>query len=178
DAASRSAPPADIRTSPRDVPTLESLALKLALTPALIGLVSLAGRRWGPGVSGWRVGFPLTSGPIAFFLALDHGVRFAAAAAVGSMTGAGAQAAFCLLYGRLARRGRWGWAPVGGGAGAAGEGRWWPPPSGSPRPPSACRARACHWPGSCRSRSARSPARSPSRPTRQTTSPPRRCRRR
>src|SRR4030095_12526701 len=119
DAASRSAPPADVRTSPRDVPTLESLALKLALTPALIGLVSLAGRRWGPGVSGWRVGFPLTSGPIAFFLALDHGVRFAAAAAVGSMTGAGAQAAFCLLYGRLARRGRWGWALVAGTLGFA-----------------------------------------------------------
>jgi hypothetical protein len=98
---------------------LESLALKLALTPALIGLVSLAGRRWGPGVSGWLVGFPLTSGPIAFFLALDHGVRFAAAAAVGSMTGAGAQAAFCLLYGRLARRGRWGWALVAGSLGFA-----------------------------------------------------------
>jgi hypothetical protein len=64
---------------------VEGLALKLVLTPALIGVVSLAGRRWGPGVSGWLVGFPLTSGPVAFFLALDHGVRFAAAAAVGSM---------------------------------------------------------------------------------------------
>ena len=89
---------------------MEGLALKLVLTPALIGAVSLAGRRWGLGVSGWLVGFPLTSGPVAFFLALDQGVGFAAAAAVGSMTGAGAQAAFCLLYGRLARRGRWGLA--------------------------------------------------------------------
>jgi hypothetical protein len=98
---------------------VEGLALKLVLTPALIGAVSLAGRRWGPGVSGWLVGFPLTSGPVAFFLALDHGVRFAAAAAVGSMTGAGAQAAFCLLYGRLARRGRRGWALVAGTLGFA-----------------------------------------------------------
>lgn len=89
------------------------------LTPALIGAVSLAGRRWGPGVSGWLVGFPLTSGPVAFFLALDHGARFAAAAAVGSMTGAGAQAVFCLLYGRLARRGRWGWALLAGSLGFA-----------------------------------------------------------
>src|SRR5437660_411979 len=42
----------------------------------------MAGRRWGPGVSGWLVGFPLTSGPVAFFLALDQGVSFAAGAAV------------------------------------------------------------------------------------------------
>lgn len=83
---------------------MDGLALKLVLTPTLIGAVSMAGRRWGPGVSGWLVGFPLTSGPIAFFLALDHGLSFAAGAAVGSMTGAAAQAAFCVLYGRLACR--------------------------------------------------------------------------
>src|SRR5207249_4126257 len=68
----------------------------------------MAGRRWGPGVSGWLVGFPLTSGPVAFFLALDQGVTFAAGAATGSMTGAAAQAAFCLLYGRLTSRYHWG----------------------------------------------------------------------
>ncbi len=84
---------------------MDGLALKLVLTPTLIGAVSMAGRRWGPGVSGWLVGFPLTSGPVVFFLALDHGLAFAAGAAVGSMTGAAAQAAFCVLYGRLARRG-------------------------------------------------------------------------
>src|SRR5207342_371124 len=82
---------------------VEGLALKLVLTPTLIGAVSMAGRRWGPGVSGWLVGFPLTSGPVAFFLALDHGVAFAVGAAAGSMTGAAAQAAFCVLYGRWAR---------------------------------------------------------------------------
>jgi hypothetical protein len=98
---------------------VEGLVLKLVLTPALIGAVSLAGRRWGPGVSGWLVGFPLTSGPVAFFLALDQGVRFATAAAIGSMTGAGAQAVFSLLYGRLARRGRWGWALLAGSFGFA-----------------------------------------------------------
>src|SRR5207244_11459138 len=83
---------------------VDGLALKLVLTPTLIGAVSMAGRRWGPGVSGWLVGFPLTSGPVAFFLALDQGVTFAAGAATGSITGAAAQAAFCVLYGRLARR--------------------------------------------------------------------------
>jgi len=53
-------------------------------------------------VSGWLVALPFTSGPIAFFLALDHGVAFAAGAAAGSLVGAIAQAAFCLAYGRLA----------------------------------------------------------------------------
>jgi len=93
---------------------VDGLALKLVLTPTLIGAVSMAGRRWGPGVSGWLVGFPLTSGPVAFFLALDHGLSFAAGAAVGSMTGAAAQAAFCVLYGRLARRRHWTMALLGG----------------------------------------------------------------
>jgi hypothetical protein len=99
---------------------VDGLALKLVLTPALIGAVSMAGRRWGPGISGWLVGFPLTSGPVAFFLALDHGLAFAAAAAVGSMTGAAAQAVFCVIYGRLARGRHWAAALVGGSLGFAG----------------------------------------------------------
>jgi len=83
------------------------LALKLIVTPALIGAVSLAGRRWGPGVSGWLVGLPFTSGPIAFFLALAQGQVFARAAATGSLTGALSQAAFCLAYAWLAARAAW-----------------------------------------------------------------------
>ena len=98
---------------------MDGLALKLVLTPTLIGAVSMAGRRWGPGVSGWLVGFPLTSGPVAFFLALDHGLAFAAAAAIGSMTGAAAQAVFCVIYGRLARGRHWAAALAGGSVGFA-----------------------------------------------------------
>jgi hypothetical protein len=87
---------------------VERLVLKLVLTPLLVAAVSLAGRRWGPGVSGWLVGFPFTSGPVVFFVALEQGVAFATAAAIGSMSGTIAQAAFCVLYGRLAGRCRWG----------------------------------------------------------------------
>lgn len=65
-------------------------------------------------MSGWLVGFPFTSAPIAFFLALNQGAAFAAAAAAGTMTGAISQAAFCLAYAWLARR--WGSA-IAGGAG-------------------------------------------------------------
>jgi hypothetical protein len=84
---------------------LDSLALKLVLTPALIGMASLAGRRWGPAISGWLVGLPFTSGPIALFLALAHGSIFAAAAAVGTLAGTISQAAFCVTYAWLARYG-------------------------------------------------------------------------
>src|SRR5579862_5576796 len=83
---------------------MDSLILKLILTPALIGAASLAGRRWGPSVSGWLVGLPLTSGPVSFFLALSHGTGFAAAAAVGTLTGTMSQVPFCLTYGWLGRR--------------------------------------------------------------------------
>lgn len=83
----------------------DTLVLKLLVTPLLIATASLAGRRWGPAVGGWFVGLPLTSGPIALFLALDHGASFAAAAAIGSLTGALAETAFCLVYATTARAG-------------------------------------------------------------------------
>ena len=85
----------------------DTLALKLLLTPILIATASLAGRRWGQAVGGWLVGLPLTSGPVAFFLALEHGAGFAAVVAFGSLAGALAEAAFCVAYGcRRAAAGR------------------------------------------------------------------------
>ena len=85
---------------------MDSFVLKLVLTPTLIGAASLAGRRWGPAVSGWLVGFPFTSAPIAlvglfafalFFLTLavlieraGVGPAFAAALALTLASQAGA----------------------------------------------------------------------------------------
>ena len=83
------------------------LALKLLLTPTLLGLVSLAGRRWGPAVSGWLVGLPLTSGPVVLFLALDRGTTFASRAALGTMLGIVSVAVFCLVYSWLSFRVGW-----------------------------------------------------------------------
>ena len=51
------------------------------------------------------VGLPLTSGPVAFFLALDRGTGFAARATIGSLQGIAAEAAFCVAYGWAARAG-------------------------------------------------------------------------
>jgi hypothetical protein len=64
-----------------------TIALKLILTPILIGSASLAGRKWGAALGGWLVGLPLTSGPIALFLALEQGTAFASRAALGILFG-------------------------------------------------------------------------------------------
>jgi hypothetical protein len=95
---------------------VESLILKLVVTPALIGAASLAGRRWGAAVGGWLVGIPFTSGPIALFLALDHGASFAASASVGMLLGTISQAVFCLAYSWSASQGVVSWlASLGSG---------------------------------------------------------------
>src|SRR6266568_2594145 len=83
------------------------LVIKLLLTPVLIGMVSLAGRRWGPAISGWFVGLPLTSGPVMLFLALDAGTTFAARAAEGTLLGLISVASFCLAYSWLSLRVGW-----------------------------------------------------------------------
>ncbi len=46
------------------------LGLRLFMTPLLIATVTLIGRRWGPGVSGRLIGFPLTSGPVLVMVSL------------------------------------------------------------------------------------------------------------
>jgi hypothetical protein len=84
---------------------VDSIVLRLALAPALILAASVASRHWGPGIGGWLVALPLTSGPVAFFLALDHGPGFAAAAALGSLAGAIAEIAFAAAYTVLVHRG-------------------------------------------------------------------------
>jgi hypothetical protein len=83
------------------------LLLKLSLTPVLIGGASLAARRWGPSIGGWLVALPLTSGPVAFYIALDQGNAFAAGAAKGSIAGLLGDATFALAYGLVARRVGW-----------------------------------------------------------------------
>jgi hypothetical protein len=83
------------------------LALKLVITPLLILLASLSGRRWGESVGGWLVGLPLTSGPVAFFLTLDQGPAFAVQSTAGSLAGTAAEACFALAYFQVAER--WSW---------------------------------------------------------------------
>jgi len=88
------------------------LLLKIILAPVLIGLVSLAGRRWGPGISGWLLGIPVNTGPILLFFALEQGPEFAARAALGAVLGILAWAAFTLVYAWCCLRLRWWWCTI------------------------------------------------------------------
>ena len=83
------------------------LAFKLGAAPILVGVASLASRRWGQAIFGWLVSLPLTSGPVVFFLALEHGSHFASIAAAGCLAGAIAECAFCVGYAWPARRFPW-----------------------------------------------------------------------
>ena len=83
------------------------LFLKLLLVPALIVLVTLAGRRWGPAVAGWLSAFPVVAGPILFFIAVEQGALFAAQAAVGTLSAVLGMLAFGLSYAWAATRFAW-----------------------------------------------------------------------
>jgi hypothetical protein len=86
---------------------VNALAPKLILTPLLVASTSIAGRRWGAAFSGWLIALPLTSGPIAFFIALELGPRAATEAAAGSLLGAIGQVAFGVAYARASERLGW-----------------------------------------------------------------------
>lgn len=83
------------------------LALKIALVPSLIGGVTWAGRRWGPGVAGWLSAFPVVAAPILFFLALEQGPGFAAQASEATLSAVIAMLVFGASYGWAARRFSW-----------------------------------------------------------------------
>src|SRR5512134_350234 len=83
------------------------LILKLMMAPVMIGLASLAGRRWGSAVSGWLVGLPLTSGPVMFIIALSHDRAFAFDAVRGVLSGGFSLVAYTLVYAWTTRRFNW-----------------------------------------------------------------------
>lgn len=95
------------------------LAVKLIVTPLMTLAASLVGRRWGAAFDGWLVGLPLTSGPVAVFLAVERGPAFATEASAGSLAGVTAQACFCLGYAAVGGKGWSAGLLVGAGAFAA-----------------------------------------------------------
>ncbi len=83
------------------------LIFKLTITPLLIALNSLVGRKWGSVVSGFMTGLPLTSGPVSVFLALQSGNAFAAQSAIGTIGGKVSVDVLCLVYFWLCQRFSW-----------------------------------------------------------------------
>jgi hypothetical protein len=92
------------------------LLVKVLAAPVLIGLATLVARRWGQTIGGWVAGLPLTSGPISVLLAVEHGPRFAADAAVATLSGVLGVAAFCVAYRFVPSNAPW---PAAAGGGAA-----------------------------------------------------------
>jgi len=90
------------------------LLFKIILAPVLIGLISLAGRRWGHGVAGWLLGVPINSGPLLLFLLLEQGHGFASEAARASLLGILAWSAFCITYAFCCVRMAWWWSTLAG----------------------------------------------------------------
>lgn len=86
---------------------IDTLLPKLLLTPALISFATLLGRRYGQAIAGWLIAFPWTSAPVSLFLALDHGLPFAAAAAHGSVASVASGSAYALVFARVERGWRW-----------------------------------------------------------------------
>lgn len=81
--------------------------LKLVLVPVLVLAVSLAGRRWGPRVSGLLTSLPIVSGPALFFLAVEQGDPFAAEASRAALVALVAVAASGLAYAWASLRTPW-----------------------------------------------------------------------
>lgn len=81
--------------------------LKLILTPIIIGVTTLVGRKWGATVSGWLVGLPLTSGPIVFFIALSHDLEFTFQTILGIISGGFSLVAYILVYVWVAKKSNW-----------------------------------------------------------------------
>ncbi|PUA41324.1 hypothetical protein C5U62_32640 [Pseudomonas protegens] len=79
------------------------LLLKLLMVPSFLLLISLAGRRRGPNVTGWLAGFPVVVGPILLFLALEQGHLFAAHTALAALSAVFAMIAFSVAYTQAAR---------------------------------------------------------------------------
>lgn len=82
---------------------MDVFILKLVLAPLLIGAATLVVRRWGYLLGGLFTGLPLTSGPVALFLALERGPAFAMKSSQGMLLGTITLVVFCMVFARTAK---------------------------------------------------------------------------
>jgi hypothetical protein len=74
------------------------LILKLTIVPLFIGLITLAGRKWGSGVAGILSAFPVVAGPIVVFIALEQGSQFATFTSMSAIFATTCLVTFWLVY--------------------------------------------------------------------------------
>ena len=92
------------------------LLTKLLLGPGLVVAASLAGRRWGPAVSGILVAIPIVLGPILLIITIEQGADFGTDAATSSLLALVALAVFVVVFERTGRSHRWEVATLAGWA--------------------------------------------------------------
>lgn len=83
------------------------LIVKLFLVPSFIGLIALAGRRWGAAIAGLLSGLPIIAGPIIWFIYLEQGYAFAQQSLVALISGIVALSTFCFTYAWICTRLEW-----------------------------------------------------------------------
>lgn len=81
--------------------------LKLFLVPCFIGLITLAGRRFGASVAGLLSGLPIIAGPIIWFIYLEQGYAFAQQSLAALISGIVALSTFCFTYAWICTRLNW-----------------------------------------------------------------------
>ncbi|MDQ6746732.1 MAG: hypothetical protein M3010_01300 [Candidatus Dormibacteraeota bacterium] len=79
-----------------------ALVVRLALAPGLVGVATLAARRWGVAAGGWAASTPVVAGPVLLVIASDHGQAFGAQAAGSATLGLISLALFTTTYARTA----------------------------------------------------------------------------
>jgi uncharacterized membrane protein (GlpM family) len=80
------------------------LALKMAMTAAIVVTASVLVERCGPFIGALIAALPTAAGAVYIILAIDHPPPFIATSAVGSMVSNAAVALFALSYAALAQR--------------------------------------------------------------------------
>lgn len=78
----------------------------LALLPAFLAALTVAGRVWGPSVAGWLAPLPVVAGPIVLLL-VEREPAFAAQASAASIAAIAASEAFNFAYAWTCRRSAW-----------------------------------------------------------------------
>jgi hypothetical protein len=77
------------------------LLLRILLAPVAVLVGTMAQRRFGHAISGLIVGLPLTSLPLLWLVALQHGTAFASSMTGALLVGSIAEAVVLWLYARL-----------------------------------------------------------------------------
>src|SRR5271155_1603248 len=80
------------------------LLLRIAIAPLIVVAGTLVQRRFGNAISGLVIGLPLTSLPLLWLVALQHGGAFASSMSGAILVGSTAQVVVIWVYAFMAAR--------------------------------------------------------------------------